>query len=213
MESVTELEHLTAPAGKPQPLAFLGDTLYVGAWETDSIYAIDPETGAVRGTIAAPGKPYGLAVLNGTIYAVLAVGEADDRYLYKFSPAHGFDESSKVALPDLSGSHLASDGEQLYLLQMGKRQIVTLDGNGAMKREIPSKTRFAGITIASGALYGIAGDDELDNLYLAKIDASGAEASATGIAKVAESTRGLAHDGTNFWTSHRDDNEIISFKI
>jgi len=211
MQSVTEQPRQASPAGHPQPLAALGDTLYVGTWDTDSIYPIDTATWTPGPAVAAPGKPYGMAQLDGAIRVVISVGEDDDRYLYTYAPDKGFDPHSQIALPELSGSHLASDGTTLYLLQMGNRKIVSLDAGGAVKAEHPLPVRLAGIGFANGALYGIAGDEEFENLHFASIDLSGSEAVVTPIAAMDDEARGLTFDGKAWWTSYRDVDTIGAF--
>jgi hypothetical protein len=210
MQSVTEQPRQASPAGHPQPLAALGDILYVGAWDTDSIYAIDTTTWTAGPAVAAPGKPYGMAVLDGAIRVVVATGD-DDRYLYTYTPDKGFDPQSQTALPELSGSHLASDGTTLYLLQMGNRKIVALDGGGTVKAEYPHSTRLAGVGFANGTLYGIAGDEEFENLHFASIDLIDSQAVVTPIASIDDEARGLSYDGNTWWTSYRDENAIGSF--
>ena len=187
--------------------------LYAGSWDTDTVYGIEAATWEVRAEFAAPGKPYGMAVLDGTIRVVVSVNDDDDRYLYTLVPGKGFDLESKIALPDLSGSHLASDGTNLYLLQMGKRQIVTLDGSGAVKAEHLLPVRLAGIGFADGRLYGLAGDEEFENLHIATIDISGPEVVVTDLASISDEARALTHDGAAWWTSYRDENQIGSFSI
>jgi hypothetical protein len=210
MQSVTEQPRQASPAGHPQPLAAIADTLYVGAWDTDAIYPIETKTWTAGAAVAAPGKPYGMAVLDGAIRVVVSVGADDDRYLYAYTPGKGFDPNG-IALPDLSGSHLASDGTTLYLLQMGNRKIVSLDGNGAVTAEHPLPARLAGIGFANGALYGITGDEEFENLHFARIDLSGPEAVVTPIASIDDEARGLTFDGNAWWTSYRDVDTIGSF--
>ncbi|HEY5258430.1 MAG TPA: hypothetical protein VIJ12_08640 [Candidatus Baltobacteraceae bacterium] len=213
MQSVKELKRHPSPGGKPQPLAALGGLLYVGSLETSTIYGIEPGAWEVRSEIASPGKPYGMAVLGGTIRVVVSIGEADDRYLYTFVPGKGFDESSKMALPELTGSHLASDGTSLYLLQIGKRKIVTLDAVGAVAKETALPQRIAGVGVAGGRLYGLAGDEEFEHLHLATIDLAGAQAVVTDVASISDEARALTHDGNVWWTSYRDENQIGSFAV
>lgn len=210
MQSVTERPRQASPAGHPQPLAALGETLYVGAWDTNAIYPVDTSSWAAGPAIAAPGKPYGMAVLDGTIRVVVSIGEDDDRYLYSYLPEKGFDPNG-IALPDLSGSHLASDGTVLYLLQMGNRKIVTLDGSGTAKAEHPLPVRLAGIGYANGTLYGIAGDEEFENLHFASVDLSGTDAVVTPIAAMDDESRALTFDGKAWWTSYRDLDTIGAF--
>ena len=99
MQSVRELERQPSPAPRPQPLAFYGKTLWMGSWDTNHLYAIDPHTWRVLEEVAAPGKPYGLAALGAELRVVVSIGEEDDRYLYRFVPGQGFDPESKTACP------------------------------------------------------------------------------------------------------------------
>lgn len=182
----------------------------MGSLDTGAIYEIDPATWQVRSETAAPGKPYGMAVLGGVLRVVVSIGEEDDRYLSTFVPGKGFDDG-KIALPELSGSHLASDGSALYLLQIGKRQIVTLDERGAVTKESPLSRRLAGIGYAEGKLYGLAGDEEFEHVHLATVDLRGAEAVVTEVASISDEARALTYDGNAWWTSYRDEGQIGSF--
>jgi hypothetical protein len=211
MQSVNELRRNPSPGGRPQPLAFLSGALYTGSLDTGMIYELDAASWKVRAETSAPGKPYGMAVLNGALRVVVSIGEADDRYLYTFVPGKGFDDAGRIALPDLSGSHLAADGSALYLLQIGKRQIVTLDERGTVTKESSLPKRLAGVGYADGKLYGLAGDEEFEHMHLATVDLRGAEAVVTEVASISDEARALSHDGNAWWTSYRDENQIGSF--
>lgn len=210
MDTVKELRREAAPGGRPQPLAYAGGALYVGSLDAKAIYEIAVDSWTVRSQYAAPGKPYGMAVLGDAIHVVVSIGEDDDRYLHTFVPGKGFDGDG-IALPELSGSHLASDGALLYLLQIGNRRIVTLGPDGAVRKQTPLPSRLAGVGCNGDTLYGLAGDEEFEHLHLARIDVSGAEAAFHNIASISDAARGLAHDGGAWWTSYRDLNEIVSF--
>ena len=58
MQNVTEVLRRASPAGRPQPLAFLEGRLWIGSWDTDRVYAIDPKTWTVVEEFAAPGRPF-----------------------------------------------------------------------------------------------------------------------------------------------------------
>lgn len=212
MQSITELQRKPSPGGRPQPLAYLDGALYVGSLDTSVIYEIETASWHVRAQHAAPGRPYGMAVLDGTVRVVVSIGDQDDRYLHTFVPGKGF-ELTGVALPDLSGSHLASDGSSLYLLQIGNRCVVTLDGEGKVKKRTALLQRLAGIGCANGKLYGLSGDEEFEHLHLAEIDLRGTEVAIANLASIADEARGLTHDGNAWWTSFRDDNQIVSFAL
>lgn len=190
----------------------MGGSLYVGSLDADAIYEVDEATWRVRKQTPAPGKPYGLAVLGDALHVVVSVGADDDRYLFTFVPGKGFGEA-RVALPELSGSHLASDGSRLYLLQIGKRQIVALDADGAASRTWPLPRRIAGIGFLDGALYGLAGDEEFEHMHFARIDLDGTHAAVSDIASISDQARSLTHDGRAWWTAYRDENQLASFAI
>ncbi len=183
----------------------------MGSWDTDHIYEIDPKSGAVLQEIPAPGKPYGIAVLGNELRLVVSIGEEDDRYFFRFLPGSGFDLESKVACPDFTGSHLASDGTSLYLGQMGNRRILLLDAAYSIQREIPLPTRIAGVAFNSGTLYVISGDEELENLHFATLDLQTPEPKVVPVAAIPFDARALAFDGSAWWTSHRDESQIVSF--
>ena len=213
MQDVKELTRRPAPGARPQPLAFDGTFLWTGSWETDHIYQIDPKTGATVAEFPAPGKPYGLAFFGGELRVVVAIGDDDDRFLFRFKPGAGFDMESKVACPDFTGSHLASDGESLYLGQMHDRRIVVMDAGGKIEREIPLPTRIGGMGFREGTLYIIAADEEFENLRLATLDERQSAPQAVEVAIIPFDARSLAYDGSAWWTNHREASQIVSFSV
>ncbi len=214
MNDVRELQRHASPGGRPQPLCYHNGTLWVGAWDTDRIYAIDPRNWTVSAEFAAPGRPYGIAAIGDGLRIVVAIGEDEDRYIYRFTPGKGFDGGSKTALPDLTGSYLASDGSTLYMTQLGKRRIVTLDDAAAIVREIPLPTRCLGIAFGpGGAFYMIAADEEFENLKLATFDLNDEAPQPNPVAALNDDARGLTFDGSAWWTSYREASEIVNFRL
>ncbi|HVN68571.1 MAG TPA: hypothetical protein VMU38_02830 [Candidatus Binatia bacterium] len=214
MKNVTEVQRRPSPGGRPQPLAVYEDRLWVGAWETDHIYAIDTKAWSFEKSVPAPGKPYGIARFGSGLMTVVSLGEDDDRYFYRYDSAGGFDPSSKVACPDFTGSHLAADGSTLYLCQQGKRQILTLDANLAIARTIALPTRCGGFAFGPGGdCYMITADAEFENLEFARFDLRAAEPKPEPIAAVPFDARGLTFDGTAWWTCHREENQIVAFTV
>jgi hypothetical protein len=213
MKDVKELVRKASPGGRPQPLAYRDKTLWVGAWDTDTIYAVDPATWKVLDETGAPGRPYGMAVTGDEIRVVVSLGADDDRYLYRFVPGKGFDEASKTPCPEFTGSHLAWYGGTLYLLQMGFKRIVALNERNEITREIALPTRCGGIGAGDGAFYMISADEDFDNLTLATLDVAVAAPQAAVLATINPEARALTFDGSAWWTSYREQNEIVSFEI
>lgn len=213
MHDVKELSRRTAPATRCQPLALLGNSLWVGSWDTHHVYAIDPKTWTVTEDVAAPGQPYGLATVGDELRVVVSLGEDDDRYLYTFVPGKGFDEASKAPCPEFNGSHLAADGTTLYLCQATNGRIVELDASAKIVREIALPSRCAGMGFGPGGFHIIAADEEFENLQFATLDLSQSKPDIAPIAGIPFDARALVFDGSAWWTCEREASEIVSFSI
>ena len=213
MPTYKERSRHAAPAGRIQPMALLGTTLWAGSWETDKLYAIDAATWSVTAEITAPGRPYGLTAMGGELRVVISVGEEDDRYLYRFVPGEGFVHGSSTPCPELNGSHLASDGTTLYLCQATNRRIVELDAAGRIAREIALPTRCAGMGFGPDGFRFISADEDFDHLHFATLDLAQAAPQAGVVAEMPAEARSLVFDGTNWWTSLREEGTIVSFTV
>lgn len=209
---ISQIRRLPAPAPKPLGLAFDGPKLWMGSREAQRLYAIDPASWAGHDEGAAPGSPFGMTFVGDELRVVLGLGEDDDRYIYRFIPGHGF-KSDRIACPQFTGSHLAFDGDTLFLSQAGNRAILALDAKGEVTRTISLERVPLGMTIARGLFYLVTSDSEFEDLQLTSVDARSATAQVTALASIPFAARGLAFDGSHFWTSHRDANEIVAFEL
>jgi hypothetical protein len=212
MQNVHETVRHASPGPRPQPLAFVGSTLWAGAWDTDRLYAIDPRKWQVLDEVEAPGRPYGMAAHGDALRVVISHGEDDDRHLYSFVPGRGFDAESKTACPDLTGSHLASNGEDLFLCQMTFRRILKLNADGTVARGVALPSPIVGVAFRGESLHGIAADDEFENLQFVALDIASSDALARPLGSIPFDARALAYDGRAWWTSHREASEIVSFE-
>ena len=209
---IHELARRPSPAPRIQPLALHEGLLWTGSWETNHVYGIDPKSWTVKEDVAAPGQPFGIAPLDGALHVVVSLGgDEDDRYLFRFVPGRGFDASSQTPCPDMTGSHVASDGRQLFLGQMHNRRILTLDARYQITSEIPLPTSCGGFGFGpGGALFMISADDEFENLELATLDLDG---KMTALAPLENGFRSLAYDGSVWYTSDREAGYILSFTL
>ncbi len=213
MQTIKEMQRRQSPGGRPQPLAFHDGLLWIGSWDTDKLYGMDARQWTVSREIDAPGRPFGLASVGGALHVVVALDD-DDRYLFRFSPEDGFDASSKAPCPDFTGSHLASDGSTLYLCQQGKHRILELDANAGVRREITLPTRCGGFAFrAPGDCRMLSADEEFDNLTFAHIDLSKNAAESEPIAPINAEARALTFDGELWWTSYREENDVVAFTV
>lgn len=211
MNDISEHLRLPSPAPKPLGLACDGGTLWMASRETNRIYAIDSARWSARDEGGAPGGPFGMTMVGDELRVVVGMGEnQNDRYIYRFVPGHGF-KSDRLACPDLTGAHVAFDGDVLFLSQAHYRKILALDAQGYVTSEIPLGRTPLGLTIADGIFYLITSDKAFENLEFAKLDAREQSPQLVALARIPFDARGLAFDGTRFWTSHRDNNEIVAF--
>lgn len=207
------MRRLPSPAPKPLGLAFDGPTLWMASRETHRLYAIDAATWTVGEEAQAPGGPFGMTVVGDEVRVVIGHGEKDfDRYIYRFIPGHGF-KNDRIACPDLTGSHVAFDGDVLFLSQASYRKILALDAQGNVTREIALERVPLGMTIVEGRFHLLTSDEEFENMQMTIVDARGETPSVETMASIPFDARGLAFDGSRFWTSHRDNNEIVAFEL
>jgi hypothetical protein len=200
-----------SPAGRPFGLALSGGSLWAATWESNVIYQLDPQTLAVKGQVQSPGRPYGMVDAGGELLVVVAHGEEDDRYLYKIRNGQ-LDLGSKTACPDMTGSFITTKGSTIYLGQMHYKRILELNADYTVRRMIQLPTRCAGFTFGDGGrFYMISADDEFDHLKFGTLDITSDAPAFEEISDMPEAARCLVHDGTQFWTSLRDDNEIATF--
>ncbi len=210
---ILEILRLPAPGPEPLGLAFDGTSLWVASREAHRLYALDPATWTVRSEDPAPGAPFGITVVGDELRVIVGYGDDDDdRYIYRFVPGHGF-KSARMPCPDLSGVQLAFDGDTLFLAQAHKMKIVALDGHGKTLHEVPLDRRPVGMAIVDGSFYIVTADENFANHELMKMDARAETPQVTALASIPFGARGLTYDGSRFWTSHRDDNQIVAFAL
>ncbi len=216
MQTLTEISEALrrpAPGVEPLGLAFDGPTLWIAGRESHRLYALDPTTWAVREEVQTPGAPFGVAVAGSELRVVIGFGDDDDdRYVYGFAPGRGF-SSDRFACPDLSGVHLAFEDGTLFLSQAHNMRILALDDRGAVTRTMQLDRVPVGMTLVDGVFYLITGDENFKNLQLTKVEDRGATPQLTALAAIPFVARGLAFDGSRFWTGDRRANEIVAFTI
>jgi hypothetical protein len=213
MQTTSELNRRPSPANRPFGLAKFEGNLLMGSWETDRVYVMDPQTLQVRSEIQAPGRPYGMVPVGGELRVVVAHGEEDDRYLYRVRDG-AFDLASKTPCPDLTGSFMTARSSTIYLGQMHYQRILEMDSDYAIRRQIALPTRCAGFAFGpDGRFYMISADDEFENLRFGTLDVTQDRPQFEVIRPLPDEARYLLHDGSMWWTSLRDANEIATFTI
>lgn len=213
MNAIHELKRLASPAPKPQSLAWDGSTLWMGSRETKRIYQIEPTSWRVLWETAAPGTPWGMTVVGADLRVLCGETVEDLRILRRCVPGRGFDSEFRISCPDDSGSQLGWDGRRLHLSQWYFKRVLVLDDQGKVERVIPVPHQICGQVIVGDCIYLVTTDDEeTTDYWLTRVDLRPATPKIDDLAHIPFAARALAFDGVNFWTNHRERNEIVSFE-
>lgn len=212
MKTIRELQRRASPAPKPQSLAWDGARLWMGSRETRRLYAIDLATWTVSSESPAPGTPWGLTAIGGELWVLCGETAEDHRIIRRYHPGRGFDAKFALPCPDDCGSHLSYDGQTLVLSQWYPKKLIALSAAGEVGRVIQSPHGICGQVFVQGCFYLVTTDaEETTDYWLTRVDPRPATPMIEDLARIPFAARGLAYDGRNFWTNHREQNQIVSF--
>jgi hypothetical protein len=214
MDSIIELRRLASPIPKPQSLVWDGSVLWVGSRQTRQIVALDPVKWEVRWQTEAPGVPYGMTIVNGELRVLCGETADDNRIVRRCIPYRGFDASWALPCPDDTGSQLGWDGRRLNISQWYPKKVLAVDEHGKVERTITAPHGICGQVWRGETLFlATTDDEESTNYFLTRIDPSVTPAKAEDIARIPFHARALAFDGTNYWSNHREQNQIVCFAL
>jgi hypothetical protein len=210
LPNIEELLRVPSPAPAPQALAFDGELLWMGSWETDRLYGIVPQQFTVREEAAAPGHPVG-AVAVGDELRVVCSEEEDRRFIRRFVPGHGF-KSEKTPCPDDTGSFLAFDGSRLWLSQRYEKRVLELDVDATVRRVIQLDAQIVGIAMVGGSLFASTWHGaRTGGCKIARISVDSGTFDYVGSLGFAGIS--LTHDGARFWTNDTKGTAIVAFTL
>jgi hypothetical protein len=208
--NIEELQRVPSPAPAPQALAFDGELLWMGSWETQRIYGIVPQQFTVREETDAPGRPVG-AVAVGDELRIVCSEEEDSRFIRRFVPGHGF-KGEKIPCPDDTGSFLAFDGMHLWLSQRHLMRVLELDTEYRVRRVIQLDAQVVGIAIVEGTLYASTWHGSKNGgCKIARVAIDSGKFDYVGSLGFAGIS--LAHDGVRFWTNDPKGTAIVAFSL
>ena len=214
LPAIVELSRQLSPAVTPQALAWHAGILWIGSRDARRFDGVDTQSWTVVEDAATPGIPWAAVSAMGAIYLTTGEGAEDDRYLRRYTPGHGFDESYRVALPEFTGSYLSFDGQFLYVSQWYKHRILQLDPGGRVLREISVGAEICGHVFVDSRLYVLRGtEQDGESWHVARLDLREDTPHSEELARVPFACRSLTFDGNCFWTNHRAANETVSFSL
>lgn len=218
MNAITELQRLASPAPKPQSLAWDGATLWMGSRATKRIYGIDPATWKVGYETAAPGTPWGMTAVGQELRVLCGETTGDNRIIRRCVPGQGFDAQFALPCPDDTGSQLGYDGGKLHVSQWYPKKVLTLSADGgvgnesSVERVIHVPHGICGQVWIDGIIYLVTTEaEETTEYWLTRVDPRPATPLIEDVARIPFQARALAFDGRNFWTNHREQDQIVAF--
>ena len=214
LPAIVELRRLPSPTVTPQSLAWHAGNLWIGSRDARRLYGVNAQTWEVLEETAAPGIPWAAVWAHDALYFTTGEGPDDDRYLRRYIPGRGFDESYRVPLPEFTGSYLSFDGHSLYLSQWYKHRVLQLAPGGNALRTIEVGAEICGHVFVGDHLYVLRGtEQDGEHWQIARLDLQEATPRVETLARVPFACRSLAFDGEHFWTNHRSANETVSFSL
>lgn len=214
MTTITELQRRASPFSKPQAIYVDGGTVWLSSRRTKNFYALDRSSWQVTWECAAPDGDtvWGVTKVGDELYVVVGAdaGDVDARRIRRVRPGVGFDPAFSLTCPDGMGSHLSHDGTSLVLSQWYPQKLISIGTDGKPGRVLTVPRQVVGQCFAHGVFYlATTTNEESDDYFVERLEPATGECAM--LARLGFSARGLAFDGTNFWTNHREQNEIVTF--
>ncbi len=211
---IVERRRLPSPVGTPQALAWHQGGLWLGSRDERRVCGVDASDWTIFEEVAVPGIPWAAASTGETLYFTSGEGADDDRYLRRYLPRAGFDETYRVAVPEFTGSYLSCAAESFYLSQWYKGRVLQLDKDGNVVRAIDIGAEISGHTFVGSEFYVLRGtEQDGENWHIARLNLEETDPRVEDLARIPFACRSLAFDGTLFWTNHRAQNETVSFSM
>lgn len=207
-----ELLRLPSPAPAPQALAFDGEHLWLGSWETQRLYGIDPHHFTVFEEANAPGKPVGAVCVGDELRLVCSEGSEGDRFIRRFIPGHGFKEHDRISCPEHTGSFLAFDGTHLWLSQRYNKRVFKLDAEYRVTAAVEIGAEVLGVAWVEGALYASTWHGKEGGCAIVRVADIDTGLIDT-VASMPFAAISLTHDGSRFWTNDPRTTSLVAFNL
>ncbi len=210
-QPIVELARLVSFSPQPHAVAVNGDILYVSSRATRRIDVIDRTSWQKRDELDAPGMPWGMAYADGEIVATCGEESEDYRRIRRYASDTGW-ESSFIACPQDTGSHLGIHNGRILLGQWYNQVVLELNTDGFEARRYDVPHGIAGIAIDGDKAFLLTTDDEdAGDYWITELDL------VTGVSRdvalVPFHARGLAWDGEQFWTNYREADRTVTFRL
>jgi len=212
LPTIKERKRFRSPTVTPQALAWDGKQMWMSSRDLGFLYKIDIERSKILEEIDPPGIVWAAVFTNDGWRLTIGKGLNDDRYVYRYDGNGRFEKL--FSCPDLTGSYVSFDGENLYLSQWYEKRILKYDQNGKITREINVGAEICGHTFVDGMIYVLRGVEKPNEDWrIARLDLREETSEVHDLAVVPFAARSLTFDGENFWSNYRAANETVAFAL
>ncbi len=208
---IVEIDRLVSPSPEPHGVAVRGNDVWISSRATRRIDVMQREGWNKVGEIETPGMPWGMTFDSGGILMTCGEGDDDNRFIHRFVLGEGYDELV-IACPDDTGSHLALYDGRVLLGQFHNERLLLLDEDGTIAHTWSTPREICGVAVIDDAALLVSTDDEAAEVYwLTRLDLL--SGNADDLATIPFRARGLAWDGSRFWTNHREADRTVTFML
>lgn len=210
MKTILEIERRQATCEQPHAIATDGETLWVSSRATYRVDVVDRAAWRKVGELRPPAMAWGMTYGGGDVFMTCGDQDTANRRIVTYRD--GAVIGTPIPCPDGTGSHLSFDGRFILLGQWYLKKIHALGADGAIVRTYDTPHEVCGIAAKDGGLFVLGTDDEdTTEYFISAIDI--ATGSARDVAAVPFRARGLAWDGSSFWTNHREADQTVRFAL
>lgn len=212
LKPILEIDRLVSASPEPHSVAVLrGKEVWVASRATRRIDVMDRDGWRKTGEIETPGMPWGMNYGGGAVVMTCGEGADDDRRVHRYIPGDGFDDIV-IECPEDTGSHLTLYGGRVLLGQWYNKRLLLLNDDGTIATEWQTPHEICGVAVIEDMAMLLGTDDEdSEQYYLSRLDLR--NGMAQDIASVPFRARGLAWDGSRFWTNHREADRTVTFAL
>jgi len=211
LKPVIETDRLVSASPEPHSIAVRGNDVWIGSRATRHIDVMDREAWLKVGEIETPGMPWGMNYGGGAVVMTCGEGSDDNRRVRRYVPGEGFDELV-IACPEDTGSHLALYGGRVLLGQWYNKRLLLLNDDGTVAHAWTAPHEICGVAVIDDMALLLGTDDEENGTYfLSRLDLR--SNLTDDLAIVPFRARGLAWDGSRFWTNHREADRTVTFTL
>jgi hypothetical protein len=211
LKPIVEVARLASASPEPHGVAILGNDVWISSRATRRIDVMQREGWNKVGEVEPPGMPWGMNFGGGAVLMTCGEGDDDHRFIHRFVPDEGYDERV-IACPEDTGSHLAFYDGRVLLGQFHNKRLLLLDEDGSIARTWSTPREICGVAVIDDVAFLVSTDYEAAEVYwFTRLDLR--SGNADDLATIPFRARGLAWDGSKFWTNHRKADRTVVFTL